>query len=133
MKIADHFKAKGIEFLKEHTVLESIGKKAVDGLLRLRSPYYASSKHKQTALDVTVTCPACPTYLTPAAAACNTRCTDQAEVGKHTKYRQIGTDASVDFSVAAFTSYGSRACGCASSQQPVFEQLAVFCTQSRLE
>jgi hypothetical protein len=54
--LADHFKAQGIEFLKDHTVLESFGKKAVDGLLR--NPY-ASSKH--TALDVTVNCPACPT------------------------------------------------------------------------
>jgi hypothetical protein len=66
------------------------------------TPTYAS--RKQTALDVTVTCPACPTYLTPAAAACSTRCTDQAEVARHTKYRQIAVDAGVHFSVAAFTS-----------------------------
>jgi hypothetical protein len=78
-----------------------ISKKAVDGLLR--NPYASS---KQTALDVTVNCPACPTYLTPAAAACNTRCTDQAEVAKHTKYRQIAADVGVHFSVAAFTYYG---------------------------
>jgi hypothetical protein len=31
--LADHFKTQGFDFLKEHTVLESFGKKAVDGLL----------------------------------------------------------------------------------------------------
>ena len=88
-------------FIKEHTVLESFGKKAVDGLLR--NPYLSSA---QTALDVTITCPACPSYVSSAAAACNTRCTDAAEAAKHLKYDQIATTAGVLFSVAAFTTYG---------------------------
>mmetsp|Transcript_30756 Transcript_30756/g.98238 ORF Transcript_30756/g.98238 Transcript_30756/m.98238 type:complete len:522 (+) Transcript_30756:266-1831(+) len=99
--LADHFKSQDFDFIKEHTVLESFGKKAVDGLLR--NPYLSSA---QTALDVTITCPACPSYVSSAAAACNTRCTDAAEAAKHLKYDQIATTAGVLFSVAAFTTYG---------------------------
>jgi hypothetical protein len=85
---------------------ESFGKKAVDGLLR--NPYL-SSKH--TALDVTITCPACPTYVTPAAATYNTRCTDEVEAAKHSKYDRLATDTGVLFSVAAFTTYGGWGLG----------------------
>eukprot|EP00962_Isochrysis_galbana_P036178 scaffold12465_cov119-Isochrysis_galbana.AAC.2 len=101
--LADYFKSQNFDFIKEHTVLESFGKKAVDGLLR--NPYLSSA---QTALDVTITCPACPSYVSSAAAACNcnTRCTDAAEAAKHLKYDQIATTAGVLFSVAAFTTYG---------------------------
>eukprot|EP00962_Isochrysis_galbana_P056746 scaffold28837_cov116-Isochrysis_galbana.AAC.3 len=48
--LADYFKSQDIDFIKEHTVLESFGKKAVDGLLR--NPYLSSA---QTALDVRAT------------------------------------------------------------------------------
>jgi hypothetical protein len=64
----------------------------------LRNPYpYLSCT--QTALDVTITCPACPTYITPAAAANITRCTDEAEAAKHYKYDGIAAAADIQFSV----------------------------------
>eukprot|EP00962_Isochrysis_galbana_P031904 scaffold10431_cov146-Isochrysis_galbana.AAC.1 len=50
--------------------------------------------------------PIFPSYVSSAAAACNTRCTDAAEAAKHLKYDQIATTAGVLFSVAAFTTYG---------------------------
>jgi hypothetical protein len=50
--------------------------------------------------------PACHTYVTPAAAAYNTRCTDEAETARHSKYDKLAADTGVLFSVAAFTSYG---------------------------
>jgi hypothetical protein len=71
--------------------------------LLLRNPYLSST---QTALDVTITCPACPTYITPAAAANNTRCTEEAEAAKHSKYDGIASAAGIHFSIAAFDTYG---------------------------
>jgi hypothetical protein len=51
--------------------------------------------------------PALPTSPLPLPPATrNTRCTDQAEVAKRTKYCQIAATAGVLFSVPAFTSYG---------------------------
>lgn len=99
--LAEFFQAQGFTFEKKHTVLENFGKEAVDGLL---SNAYASSK--KTALDVTVTCPACPSFVKAPAAACNTRNTDRAEAAKHAKYDALADSLDLNFSVIAFTTYG---------------------------
>jgi hypothetical protein len=99
--LAELFEAQDLHFDKGHKILESFGKHAVDGLLF--NPYLSSRK---PALDVTVTCPACPSYVKAPATIRNTRKTAQAEAAKHHKYDDIARKLDLNFAVAVFTTYG---------------------------
>eukprot|EP00962_Isochrysis_galbana_P006020 scaffold1628_cov101-Isochrysis_galbana.AAC.1 len=74
---------------------------SLDGLL-----YNSYSSSVKTAVDITISCPTNPTYVTNAAAASNTYVTGQAEKAKHLKYKAIAANVGVKFSVIAFTTYG---------------------------
>eukprot|EP00962_Isochrysis_galbana_P025787 scaffold7976_cov105-Isochrysis_galbana.AAC.7 len=101
--MADHFKSQGFTFDKKHTVLEAFGKHAVDGLL-----YNSYSSSVKTAVDITISCPTNPTYVTPTQPPppTPTYVTGQAEKAKHLKYKTIAANVDVNFSVIAFTTYG---------------------------
>ena len=75
------------------------GKKAGDAYVS--NPYVDEPK---TILDVTISCPTCPTYICDAAATSNDHCTKLAEKNKHTKYDDLAA-SKLDCRVvaAAFT------------------------------
>jgi len=62
--------------------------------------------HPPTILDVTISCPTCPSYICNAAAATNDHCTKLAENNKHTKYDDLASKLDCRVVAAAFTTYG---------------------------
>ena len=90
----------GYNFNTEHTILDDDGKKAGDAYVS--NPYVDEPK---TILDVTISCPTCPTYICNAAAASNDHCTKLAEKNKHTKYDDLASKLDCRVVAAAFTTY----------------------------
>ena len=66
----------------------------------------STSPRPKTILDVTISCPTCPTYVCNAAAAPNDHCTKLAEKNKHTKYDDLASKLECRVVAAAFTTYG---------------------------
>jgi len=65
-------------------------------------------RRAQDILDVTISCPTCPTYICNAAAASNDHCTKLAEKNKYTKYDDLASKLDCRVVAAAFTTYGGR-------------------------
>jgi len=100
--IAANLNKQGYNFNTEHTILDDDGKKAGDAYVT--NPYVDEPK---TILDVTISCPTCPTYICNAAAATNNdHCTKLAEKNKHTKYDDLASKLNCRVVAAAFTTYG---------------------------
>jgi len=72
--IAANLNKQGYTFNIEHIILDDDGKKAGDAYVT--NPYVDEPK---TIIDVTISCPTCPTYICNAAAATNDHCTKLAE------------------------------------------------------
>ena len=99
--IAANLTKQGYNFNIEHTILDDDGKKAGDAYVS--NPYVDEPK---TILDVTISCPTCPTYICNAAAASNDHYTKLAEKNKHTKYDDLASKLDCRVVAAAFTTYG---------------------------
>ena len=99
--IAANLTKQGYNFNTEHTILDDDGKKAGDAYVS--NPYVDEPK---TILDITISCPTCPTYICNAAAASNDHCTKLAEKNKHTKYDALASKLDCRVVAAAFTTYG---------------------------
>jgi len=99
--ITANLNKQGYNFDIEHTILDDAGKKAGDAYVT--NPYVDEPK---TILDVTTSCPTCPSYICNAAAATNDHCTKLAEKNKHTKYDDLASKLDCRVVAAAFTTYG---------------------------
>jgi hypothetical protein len=99
--IAANLNKQGYNVVTKHLVLDSFGKKAVDAYVS--NPYADEPK---TVLDLTISCPACPSYIKNAAATNNDYCTKSAECAKHSKYDDLAKKVNCRFLPAAFTTYG---------------------------
>ena len=99
--IAANLTKQGHNFNTEHTIFDDDGKKAGDAYVS--NPYVDEPK---TILDVTISCPTCPTYICNAAAVSSDHCTKLAEKNKHTKYDDLASKLDCRVVAAAFTTYG---------------------------